>query len=54
MRIETVMSFVELSKSSIYREIRDNRFPRPRKIRGCSCWIAEEVRAYVKEKVQGK
>jgi predicted DNA-binding transcriptional regulator AlpA len=54
MRIQRVVEFVDMSKSTVYREIRDKRFPEPRKIRGCSCWVADEVRAYVKEKEQEK
>jgi len=52
IRIKKVLEIVDVSKSSLYREIRDKKFPAPGKIRGCSCWPLADVLAFVKKREQ--
>jgi predicted DNA-binding transcriptional regulator AlpA len=52
IRIAKVLGMMGVSKSTLYREIRDNRFPAPKKIRGCSCWAHTDVLKYIETREQ--
>lgn len=53
LRIEGVLGLMAVSKSTIYRMIRDRQFPEPTKVRGCSCWPRAKVLPFVKGSDQG-
>ncbi len=48
IRVRQVLELLGVSKSTLYREIRDNRFPAPEKVRGCSVWPLAQVLKFIK------
>jgi len=52
LRIEGVLGLIPVSKSTLYRMIRDRQFPNPVKVRGCSCWPLATVLPFVKGTIQ--
>ena len=47
IRMKEVKRIISLSSASIYRRIRDGKFPAPIKDGNCSFWEESKVREYV-------
>lgn len=50
LTLNDLLAFIPVSKSSIYRAMREDNFPVPLKIGGRSCWSRELVEAWLKSK----
>jgi len=47
LKFETVAAKVQLSRKSIYDKIRNNQFPKPRKLGRASRWIESEINDWI-------
>lgn len=47
LRISDVMEIFPVSRMTIYRMVKQNRFPKPVRFGGSSAWPYREVRDYV-------
>lgn len=47
IKITTVISYIQLSKSKIYDLISNGDFPKPLKIGGSSLWKLSEIQNYI-------
>ncbi|WP_370233070.1 helix-turn-helix transcriptional regulator [Hyphomonas sp.] len=45
--IKTVMRVLKRSRASIYRDIKNQVFPHPVKVRGSSRWRSSEIHEYI-------
>ena len=50
-RLPTVMARTGMGRSWLYREIAGQRFPKPYKIGGASCWRSREIDAWIEQQV---
>ena len=46
LRLRDVMRLIPLSRPTIYRRIKDGKFPAPKKDGRCSLWDEEQVTRY--------
>ena len=54
LRIDAVIAKVGLSRSTIYRKIKDDQFPKPRKLDGVAVWFQPEIEAYILAFIAGE
>lgn len=54
LRIDAVIAKVGLSRTTIYRKIKADSFPKPRKLDGSAVWFQPEIDAYIIDFVDGK
>lgn len=49
VRLKTVLTFIPVSKSTLYAGIKAGRYPRPTRALGLriTAWRAEDIRAYI-------
>jgi prophage regulatory protein len=53
LRRKTVEDITGLSRSTLYAEIKANRFPKPVKLTSKRCvgWVEEEIQAYLQARI---
>ncbi len=49
IKIQTVMEYVQMSKSKIYEYMKKDMFPKNHIIGGSSLWFLSDVQNYIKE-----
>lgn len=54
LRIDGVIAKVGLSRATIYRKVKANQFPKPRKLDGVAVWFQPEIDAYILAFVTGE
>lgn len=54
LRIDQVLELFPISKVSLYRLIREKKFPAPEKIGGTSVWASEDLREWRQQSRQRK
>jgi len=52
-RISELVQLIGVSRSTIYRLIKENKFPRPLKIGKISLWAKEDIERWLKELREG-
>jgi len=54
IRLPEVMSRTGLARPTIYRAVAKNQFPRPSKFGAATLWAANEVDAWIRERLAGR
>ncbi len=49
IKIQTVMDYVQMSKSKIYEYMKKGMFPKNHTVGGSSLWFLSEIQEYIKE-----
>ena len=52
LSLDQVSELVQLSRSCIYRDVSESKFPRPIKLGSSSRWVALEIHKWVREKME--
>ena len=54
IKIQTVMDYVQLSKTKIYDYIKEGKFPQSHKVGGSSLWFMSDIQNYILEQKKSK
>jgi len=47
LRLRDVKEYVPMSTASIYKKMKDLKFPQSRKYGGTACWLNSEIQLYI-------
>ncbi|WP_081059669.1 AlpA family phage regulatory protein [Burkholderia stagnalis] len=48
LRLPTVLHMVGLGKTTVYEMMKNDDFPKPRRVRNASLWVESEVQTWIR------